>query len=136
MYRKDFIFTSESVSEGHSDKVCDQVSDKILDLYLSQDPSAKVGCETLITTDFMMIAGEVHSKKNILKEELEKEARNLVLDIGYNHPDIGFDANSAIVDIRLHEQSADIRQGVIDGDGLHKDEGGRRSGIDVWICNQ
>ena len=126
--RKDFLFTSESVSEGHPDKICDQVSDSVLDMYLSGDPASRVACESLVTTNFLQIAGEVSSQHDINHASIEKKAREVINEIGYNHDDIGFNAHTAEIDIRLHTQSPDIAQGVT-GEGLHKDEGAGDQGM-------
>jgi len=123
---KDFLFTSESVSEGHPDKICDQISDAVLDAYLSGDPSSRVACETLVTTDFIMVAGEVTSKTSV---DVEKIAREVVKDIGYTSEDIGFNAATAEVQVRLHEQSPDISQGVSEGEGLFKEQGAGDQGL-------
>jgi len=125
---KNFLFTSESVSEGHPDKVCDQVSDAVLDAYLKVDPTARVACETLVTTGHMTIAGEVSATSQIPKDEIEKIGRKVARDIGYTHEDIGFDADKAEVNVLLHSQSADIAMGVT-GDGLHKEEGAGDQGL-------
>lgn len=125
---RSFLFTSESVSEGHPDKVCDQISDTVLDAYLAVDKTARVACESLITTNHMTIAGEVSAKQEISKAEIEKIARAVVKKIGYNHEDVGFDADKAEVNILLHAQSADIAMGVT-GDGLHKEEGAGDQGL-------
>src|SRR5512133_3960995 len=98
----DFVFTSESVSEGHPDKVCDQVSDAILDAYLAQDPASRVACECLATTDRMTIAGEITSKGKV---DVEKVARNVIKKIGYVDPKIGFDYKTCKIDFALHTQS-------------------------------
>ncbi len=126
---RDFVFTSESVSEGHPDKVSDQVSDAVLDAFLKKDNSARVACETLVTTQHMSIAGEVSAHGSIDNAELEGIARKVVQDIGYDREDIGFDGKTAKVDILLHSQSADIAQGVVDGEGLHKEEGAGDQGM-------
>ncbi|WP_249262676.1 S-adenosylmethionine synthetase N-terminal domain-containing protein, partial [Leptospira interrogans] len=89
MSLKDFIFTSESVGEGHPDKVCDQISDAVLDAYLEQDPKSRVACETLVTTNLVVIAGEITSKGKVDAQEI---ARNVIRDIGYNDITMGFDA--------------------------------------------
>ncbi len=120
MALKNFVFTSESVSEGHPDKICDQISDAILDAFLQDDPYSRVACETLVTTNFICIAGEVSSQANV---DVEKIARDVVKNIGYNDPEIGFDYKSAEVLVKLHAQSPDIAQGVI-GEGLYKGEQG------------
>lgn len=120
MALKNFVFTSESVSEGHPDKICDQISDAILDAFLSDDPRSRVACETLVTTDFVCIAGEVFSQANV---DVEKIARDVIKNIGYNDPGIGFDYKSAEVLVKIHPQSPDIAQGVT-GEGLYKGEQG------------
>ncbi|MET4105482.1 methionine adenosyltransferase [Hymenobacter sp. UYP22] len=104
-----YLFTSESVSEGHPDKVADQISDAILDEYLRQDPTAKVACETLVTTDFALVAGEIKSTAHV---EAEPIIREVIRRIGYNKPEYLFNADTCEVMNRLHEQSADINQGV------------------------
>lgn len=106
---KHTFFTSESVSAGHPDKVADQISDAILDQFLDQDPNAKVACETLCTTGLVVVAGEIKSTATV---DIQQTVRKTIADIGYTHPDIGFDASSCGVINALHEQSADIRQGV------------------------
>ena len=128
IHRNNFIFTSESVSEGHPDKICDQVSDAILDLYLAADPSSRVACESLITTNFLQIAGEISSQCEVPHKTIEAKAREIITQIGYTHQDIGFDASNAEIDIRLHTQSPDIAQGVT-GDGLYKNEGAGDQGM-------
>ena len=120
MALKNFVFTSESVSEGHPDKICDQISDAILDAFLSDDPRSRVACETLVTTDFVCIAGEVSSQANV---DVEKIARDVIKNIGYTDPEIGFDYKSAEVLVKIHPQSRDIAQGVT-GEGLYKGEQG------------
>jgi S-adenosylmethionine synthetase len=120
MALKNFVFTSESVSEGHPDKICDQISDAILDAFLSDDPRSRVACETLVTTNFVCIAGEVFSQANV---DVEKIARDVIKNIGYTDPGIGFDYKSAEVLVKIHAQSPDIAQGVT-GEGLYKGEQG------------
>jgi S-adenosylmethionine synthetase len=120
MALKNFVFTSESVSEGHPDKICDQISDAILDAFLSDDPRSRVACETLVTTNFVCIAGEVSSQANV---DVEKIARDVIKNIGYTDPGIGFDYKSAEVLVKIHPQSRDIAQGVT-GEGLYKGEQG------------
>ncbi len=105
-----YLFTSESVSEGHPDKVADQISDAILDEYLRQDPSAKVACETLVTTDFALVAGEIKSTAHVDAEPIIRET---IRRIGYNKPEYLFNADTCEVMNRLHEQSPDINQGVV-----------------------
>ena len=104
-----YIFTSESVSEGHPDKVADQISDAVLDNYLTFDPYSKVACETLVTTGQVILAGEINSKSNI---DLHKTVRKVIEKIGYTKSEYLFDANSCGILSALHEQSPDINQGV------------------------
>jgi S-adenosylmethionine synthetase len=122
--RKSYLFTSESVSEGHPDKVCDRISDAVVDAYLGADPNARVACETLTTTNLIVIAGEVRGPGDIL-EKVEGLARDAVKSIGYDQE--GFSWKNAEVKVRLHEQSADIAQGV-DASG-NKAEGAGDQGI-------
>lgn len=109
------LFTSESVSSGHPDKICDQVSDSILDLYISRDPRSKVAVETVVTTNFMMILGEVSGKNSPSLEEIEKEARKTIKNIGYSQKN--FHYKTLTFQNRLHEQSPDIAIGVDEGAG-------------------
>src|SRR5690554_3969174 len=106
---KSYLFTSESVSEGHPDKIADQVSDAILDAYIAQDPKSRVACETLTKTGLVMVAGEITSNAVIEAEEI---IRKVILDIGYDHSDKGFDGNTCAVINALGKQSRDIAQGV------------------------
>ncbi|MCA1956264.1 methionine adenosyltransferase [Zymomonas sp.] len=123
--RSNYLFTSESVSEGHPDKVADQISDAIVDLYLSRDPEARVACETLVTTQRIIIGGEVRSAVPVSEEEIEKTVRETVREIGYEQT--GFDWRTAEFANHLHAQSADIAQGVDAGED--KDEGAGDQGI-------
>ncbi len=107
-----FLFTSESVTEGHPDKICDQISDAFLDEYLRQDPDSRVAVETLVTTDFVAVAGEVTSKADFNKKEQEELVRKIIREIGYNHKDLMFDTDTCEITLRLHAQSPDISQGV------------------------
>jgi S-adenosylmethionine synthetase len=107
-----FLFTSESVTEGHPDKICDQISDAFLDEYLRQDPDSRVAVETLVTTDFVAIAGEVTSKADFNKKAQEELVRKIIREIGYNHKDLMFDTDTCEITLRLHAQSPDISQGV------------------------
>ena len=120
-----YIFTSESVGEGHPDKVCDRVSDAIVDTYLSAYPEARVAAECLATTGFLCIAGETRGPDSITKEEIETVARHAVRDIGYKQEEFHWEKIN--VDVRLHSQSADIAVGV-DAAG-NKDEGAGDQGI-------
>ena len=122
---KDYIFTSESVSEGHPDKICDKISDSVLDLYLSKDSQARCGVETFATTNFVLVGGETRCAKEVTKAEIEDVARKVVKDIGYEQE--GFHWKNMQVDVRVHQQSADIAQGV-DSAGS-KDEGAGDQGI-------
>ena len=125
MPRKNYLFTSESVSEGHPDKVCDQISDAIVDLYLSADPYSRVALETLATTNRVVLAGEVRGPAHVGPDDLIQAARHVIRDIGYEQA--GFDWRKAEVDCYVHSQSADIAQGV-DAAG-NKDEGAGDQGI-------
>lgn len=107
-----FLFTSESVTEGHPDKICDQISDAFLDEFLKQDPDSRVAVETLVTTDFVAVAGEVTSKANFDKKSQEELVRKTIREIGYDNKDLMFDTDSCEVMLRLHAQSPDISQGV------------------------
>ena len=109
-------FTSESVTQGHPDKVADIISDSILDAYMAKDKNSHVACETCVTTDFCMVFGEITSSAHISEDEIEKIIRDTINEIGYDNPDLKFDGHTCIVENRLHEQSADINQGVDRGD--------------------
>jgi S-adenosylmethionine synthetase len=121
----DYLFTSESVSEGHPDKVCDRISDAVVDAFLEADPYARVACETLCTTNLVVLAGEVRGPKAVTNELIEESARRCIRDIGYEQE--GFHWQNCKVDIHLHSQSADIAVGV-DAAG-NKDEGAGDQGI-------
>ena len=103
------VFTSESVSEGHPDKVCDRISDAILDACLLQDPESRVACETLATTDLVVISGEITTEANV---NWELVARNAIREIGYTDPTLGFSADGVKVITSIHQQSMDISMGV------------------------
>ena len=109
---KTFLFTSESVTEGHPDKVCDQISDAILDELLRQDPDSRVAVETMTSTDFVAVAGEVTSKARFGGAAQEEMVRAVIRDIGYDDPGLKFDGGSCTVETRLHSQSPDISMGV------------------------
>lgn len=106
---RNYLFTSESVSAGHPDKVADQISDAILDEFLRQDPDSKVACEALCTTGLVVVAGEVKSNAYV---DIQQTVRKTIADIGYANAEYGFEANSCGVLSAIHEQSPDIRQGV------------------------
>ena len=125
MSQNSYLFTSESVSEGHPDKVSDRISDAVVDLYLTEDPGSRVACETLTTTNRIVIAGEVRGPDSITMDKIEGVARDAVRDIGYEQD--GFHWENAEVEVHLHQQSVDIAQGV-DAVG-NKDEGAGDQGI-------
>jgi S-adenosylmethionine synthetase len=120
------FFTSESVSEGHPDKVADQISDAVLDAHLAGDKLSRVACETMCTTDKIFICGEITSK---VKVDYEAVARKVVTQIGYTDPEIGFDAKTCDVSVHVHSQSPDISQGVTEGEGLFKEQGAGDQGM-------
>jgi S-adenosylmethionine synthetase len=120
------IFTSESVSEGHPDKMADQISDAVLDAMLKDDPSSRVACETLIKDNFVVLAGEITSSS---KPDLETITKNVIHEIGYNDPKLGCDANTCEVINKIGQQSQDIAQGVNEGEGEDKDQGAGDQGL-------
>ena len=124
--RKQFVFTSESVGEGHPDKVCDQVSDAILDEALRLDQNARVACETFTTTGFVLVGGEITVNGYI---DVQKVARGVLKSIGYDNPSYGIDYESCAVVSTIHGQSQDISQGVTVGKGLHKEQGAGDQGM-------
>ena len=127
MAAKEYLFTSESVSEGHPDKMCDQISDGILDALIEQDPDSRVACETLVKTGMVVIAGEITTRAQISYMEV---ARQVIRDIGFTDSALGFDANTCAVLTALDRQSPDISQGVTPGEGLFKEQGaGGRGGV-------
>lgn len=126
MFLGDYIFTSESVSEGHPDKVSDQISDAILDAHLAGDKRSRVAMETLVTTNRVVLSGEITSSQAV---DYEKIAREVITDIGYTDPAIGFDAKACEVQVYVHSQSPDIAQGVNEGEGLYSEQGAGDQGM-------
>ncbi len=126
MARQSYIFTSESVSEGHPDKVCDRISDSVLDAFLAKEAEARVAVETLTTTNLVVLAGEVRPQEAVSPAEMEQIAREAIKDIGYEQD--GFHWRNAEVNVRVHGQSVHIAQGV-DSAGANKDEGAGDQGI-------
>jgi len=120
------LFTSESVSMGHPDKVADQVSDAVLDAYLAQDPQSRVACETLTKTGFVCVAGEITSQATVKIPDVIRQA---VLDIGYDDARLGLDGSSCGILVAIEEQSPDISQGVTEGEGLYKEQGAGDQGM-------
>ena len=123
---QNYLFTSESVTMGHPDKVADCISDAILDAMLAQDPQSRVACETLVKADLVVVAGEITSKATV---DIAQVVRETIKEIGYDDPEVGFHYDNCAVMVAVGQQSPDISQGVTEGTGLHKEQGAGDQGL-------
>ncbi len=124
---RDFLFTSESVSEGHPDKVADQISDTVVDYLFEEDPASRIACETLVNTGLVVLSGEITSKRSL--DGVVERVRDTINEIGYNDSEMGFDAKSCAIMLSLDRQSPDIAQGVNEGEGIDLDQGAGDQGL-------